>query len=489
MEPKERPQHNGLPLYRIPEYNLDALKARVAKMNKRASKLGMEPIVVSEIGEEFDLYYRRLLTDQEEWVLAKLQDGESNEQAQERLTATLKWPTRFSLRRLVTLTVTGSLPRVNGWAMAATIQHDQAGNLLMTVPGFETTLPLQYRTAPTLCDHCHTNRVRKDTYVLQHEDGSWKQVGRNCLADFIRSGNANAWAEAAEFLAGLSGEIAGFEDEGGESSGRGTIYFRAIDLLAQVACVVREDGWCSRTEAKNAFGKVATVDFALCLFDSKFVAKLSAVDQERFTAKDDDATRAEKAIQWAQELPGDVSNDYLWNILVVSHRENLSHREAGLAGSIIAAYLRHLEAEVKRAYERETTLDEHFGTVGKRDVFTLTVTGQRDMESDYGSLTLYKFRDADGRTAALFSSASIVRTVDGETTYGLNIGETVTVKASVKKHDVYNGLKQTMLTRLALYDAEAEAAAKKAAKAAKKLAKAEDAPMSLRTVAKLAGCA
>lgn len=450
----ERREHNGSPLYRIPESNLDNLKVRVAKMNRRAAKLGMEPLVIAEVGEEFELFYRirRAYDDADttiQWRMIELHEGETIAQAQDRFTAE-KGRQTFSVRRFVLLTVTGTLPRVNGWAMAATIQHDEGGNLLRTVPGWETILPLQYRTATTLCEHCNTDRRRRDTYVLQHEDGSWKQVGRNCLADFIRSTNAAAWAEAAEMLATLDREIGEYEESGEEfGGGRGQITFRAIDLLTQVACCVREDGWCSRTEAKNSFdGKQATVDFALCLFDPKFFNKLSAKDQARFTPTEADQARAAEAIAWAQELPQDVANDYLWNIRVVSHRESLTAREAGLAGSIIAAYLRHQEREAKRKYERETTLDEHFGTVGKREVFTLTVTGQRDMESDYGSLKLYKFRDAEGRQAAWFSSASIVVVgADGEHTSGLEIGATYQIKATVKKHETYNGIRQTTITR------------------------------------------
>jgi hypothetical protein len=461
---QERKRIDGQPVYRVPENNLGNLQARVAKMNRRAAKLGMEPLVVTERGEEFELYYRRDTRWDEielgrkiNWAKVQMLEGESIEAAQARFTKEKGQRHTFSIGRFVLVTVMGSLPRVNGWAMAATIQHAEGGNLLMTVPGFETTLPLKYRTASTLCEHCNMDRQRKDTYVLQHEDGSWKQVGRNCLADFIRSNNAGAWAEAAELLASLDSELGAFEDLGG-GFGHATLTFRAEELLAQVACIVRQDGWCSRTEAKNSFdGKQATVDLALCLFDPKYVAKLKERDQERFIPIEDDKAKALKAIEWAQSLPADVSNDYLWNIRVVSHRESLTPREAGLAGSIIAAYLRHLEQEVKRAYEH---LNEHFGTVGKREVFTLTVTAERDMESDYGRLTMYKFRDAEGRTAVWFSSASIViKGADGETRYGLVVGDTYQIKATVKKHDVYQDRKQTVLTRGAVLAPVAKAAA------------------------------
>jgi hypothetical protein len=78
--------------------------------------------------------------------------------------------------RFVLVTVTSNLPRVNGWSMAATIQHEEGCNLLRAVPGFETTLPLKYRAADSLCDHCHADRRRKDTYILQHENAESGKV-------------------------------------------------------------------------------------------------------------------------------------------------------------------------------------------------------------------------------------------------------------------------------------------------------------------------
>ena len=433
---------NGDFIYRVPEQNLEALTARIAKLNKRAAKLKMDPLVLTQIGEEFV-------------TIKKTIEVESDYD---------DWSDSFGVRsypqpktveyqiRIVLVTVTGKCPRVNGWAMAATIAHDEAGNILRTVPGFETTLPVIYRTAGTICDHCSTNRIRKDTYVLQSETGTWKQVGRNCLADFLRTENAAGLAEMAELLASLDSELGEYEDEVFEGGGRQQIYWNAVTLLTQVACCVRADGWCSRTEARASYiPKQATVDQALECFDPKLWKKLSAAKQEALTPTEDDKARAAAAIAWAQELPADVTNDYLWNIRVVSHREQLSGREAGLAGSIISAYNRFLEREMAKKYERDNP-SEYFGTVKEREIFTLTVIGLKELQSDFGSSTLVLFRDPAGNRAKWFSSNCPFCEADIEK------GTVYQVKATVKAHEEYRGSKQTLLTRAEIYDAEAEAA-------------------------------
>lgn len=113
----ERRQHEGRPVFRVPEHNLDNLTARVAKMNKRAKKLGMEPLFVKEIGDEFDLYARKWLDPDAHWYLVSLRDSETVEAAQARLSAGSKH--QFSLRRCVLITVTGTLP--HGGIMQTTL--------------------------------------------------------------------------------------------------------------------------------------------------------------------------------------------------------------------------------------------------------------------------------------------------------------------------------------------------------------------------------
>lgn len=425
---------NGNPIYRVPEGNLEALRARVGKLNKRALKLKMDALVLTEIGEGFEEHTKSVRDDYD----PDMDNG---------FVDYTRKPIKYTIR-IVLVTLTGTCPRVNGWTMAATIQHEEGGNILRTVPGFETSLPLQYRTNGTICEHCETNRVRKDTYVLQSETNGWKQVGRNCLADFLRSSDASGLAEWAEILACIDEEMHGFEDEGwGGGSGRSGRYFTALSLLTQVACCIRADGWCSRTEAKNSYdNKCATVDSALFCMDSKSFSKQSAKFQEAHTPTEADGERAKAAIEWAQALPADTTSDYMWNIRVISHKEHIGHREAGLGGSIIAAYNRHMEQELARKYERDNP-SEFFGTVGKREIFTLTVTGFRDIASDFGSTTLVSFRDASGNIGKWFASNCI----------GFELAKTYQVKASVKNHEVYKESKQTLLTRCSIYDAALEA--------------------------------
>src|SRR5207249_2638558 len=90
------------------------------------------------------------------------------------------------VKRVTTFVVLGAPLVVAGWEFVATIAWDSETKLAITrpVPGYD--VDLSAHRGSQLCEHCNTNRDRKDTYVIRELDtGVTKQVGRNCLAAFL----------------------------------------------------------------------------------------------------------------------------------------------------------------------------------------------------------------------------------------------------------------------------------------------------------------
>lgn len=108
----------------------------------------------------------------------------------------------------------------------------------------------------------------------------------------------------------------------------------------------------------------------------------------------------------------------------------------------VVAYEARREARIVA----EKTKSKHFGTVRNREEFKLTLKSKKDMEPRlvYGRpvySTLYRFEDRDGNVAIWFCSGAPLE---------MAIGETKRVKATVKKHNGYNGQNQTQLIRVKL---------------------------------------
>ena len=118
------------------------------------------------------------------------------------------------------------------------------------------------------------------------------------------------------------------------------------------------------------------------------------------------------------------------------------------------ANLSELEARIEKLNKRaEFNKDSaHFGTIGKREVFTLTLEFMRELESEWGVTYLQKFRDAAGNVAVWFGSSTLDKWDDAtQTLQTVEIGQVVTVKATVKDHNEREGVKQTILSRVALF--------------------------------------
>jgi hypothetical protein len=117
-------------IYTIPAEALAPLQSRILKLNKRCKRLGVPEIVfkVLESGK-FQLKHNGSTIAAE---------GHKIE-------------------------VVGEPPRLNGWVFIATIINTEAGNTFKAL-NESYPIPQEYRDRPHQCDHCHTNRMRRDTY-------------------------------------------------------------------------------------------------------------------------------------------------------------------------------------------------------------------------------------------------------------------------------------------------------------------------------------
>ena len=95
------------------------------------------------------------------------------------------------------------------------------------------------------------------------------------------------------------------------------------------------------------------------------------------------------------------------------------------------------EKQAKYAAKREEELaaSAWVGEVGNRQDFTLTVERTVSYDNDYGTTYINVCKTAEGAVVVYKGSA------------GWNKSETLKVKATVKEHSEYNGVKQTIIQR------------------------------------------
>lgn len=392
---------------------LGEVRKKIERLNRRARRLGCEPIVFEETGG----------TRYEEQV--RYEHDPFNPPS---CTSAVK----FKIQRAEVI-VSGVAPRIAGWELAARLEPTGSGNLVNAVPG-SAELPDWVRTVASRCDHCRVKRYRKDVYALRNlASGEIKLVGSTCLADFLGHDDPKAIAAGAEFFIEAA-EACGDPDDYLEHMGPGGS--RDFDLgifLKAAAANILAFGWTSRGAAHEDPGKVATADATVTLLTN---SRMDREDLERLQAVADRAAElAGKALTWAQAIPAEVKASYLWNVRMVAHEGLVSYRTTGIAASIVSAYMR----EEERAQERERDQgqpSEHQGEVGKRQEFRLKVTGKRYIDGGYGLTVLHLFEDEGGNRFSWFASSA-----------DLEEGQVFNIKGTVKIHDQYKGVKRTVLTR------------------------------------------
>ena len=330
------------------------------------------------------------------------------------------------------------------------------------MPGRE--VPREFRGRGPVCDHCKAIRRRNDIFIVCNEEGVYKGVGRNCLTDFLGHKNPHAIAAIAEFWFAI--ETIGSDAESDSELGLGGSckYWSLEHYLAIVGVAIRGYGWLSRTKARET-GERSTADIA-------WGAMVNDKSREYFIADcgwvtEADAATAAAAIAWAADLHNTAVdfNDYLYSINVVARAAVVEGRTDGLAASIVSGYLREVDRAAMAAREAHSV---YFGEVGKREDFTLTLaTEPRSFESNWGASWLYKFTDAAGNIATWWASDNGLGDCDAEGVFhALVVGDTKVFKATIKKHEEFRGVRNTVLTRVAIAPAKKVKAARKPRKAA-----------------------
>ena len=343
----------------------------------------------------------------------------------------------------VEVSVIGEAPKYAGWTFVATLDWVGDDVVIRKVRGLEDvdTTAARPNLKPLWCDHCNTARDRNETYLLVHEDGTFKQVGSTCLREFLG------------VQVNLS--LIGFNPyEGCDSTNRyAPNFYRTLTALQDTLALVRAFGWVSSGQAYSDPSKTATKERLLEAYqDHRSSSTGREYAGERYRAaiaehgREDDAERAAKVLAWIRST--DLrDSDYAANLRAAVGTEPRTPVEEFRADhlaiviSAVEGYRRWEEKEEAKRVERVALSNSTYvGTVGERlRALRLTVRSTRWVDSMYGSSLLVLLADEAGNAYKTFAS-NPHRALE-------TVGTTVVLDGTVKRHEEYNGLKSTLLTR------------------------------------------
>ena len=314
-------------------------------------------------------------------------------------------------------------PGVPGYTFVCRIQHTEAGNMIAgpeTIEGWKDAKPT--------CDHCNKLRSRKDTFILRNaETGGLVRIGRNCLADFLRTDPTKLVK-----VADLHSLISEACEEGFKGGGRwepDPVHFIACAAVAVELEGFRPSGWDRST--------VSQANFLAGLQPKQEPARS---DWSNLQPKAHHYTKAEAIVAWLKTA--DTSSDYMHNLAVAAAQPGVNRRTAGLLASAPQAYAKILGDTLRRSALPESNW---IGTKGEKIEREATVI--RTMGSSYNDNMLFTLRTDDGCDLAWWCSGKLPsRTHEGEEII-LGAGDRVSIRGTVKDLNDYKGRKQTLLTR------------------------------------------
>lgn len=367
---------------------------QIIKLNKTADKLGIN----AELTIEFGKIYRARVSSETEFEV---------------------------FEDLLPVKISSYPIKLGDWSFLATIEHTPNGNIIRTVPNYESSIPEKYRTSDTVCDHCKTIRDRKDTYlVFNSATEEMKQVGKTCLKDFTGHDLPKPFYD--KWLKMMDSD----EDKVFGNEPRIT-YYSLEQYIAFTLWAINVMDRQITKELARWIPEIYNVPKALEDFRKEYANNIDKA--KKFSEFREDA---KLAISWvANDMK--AYNDFLINIQILAKNSSMQDRDSVLAVYIAKVYLQHLD-QLKTA---EIDNSKYVGSVGDKIEFSgkvANVISLQPMAFGYGNdVNRYAniFIDENENLYVWYTSTKMEENAE------------VSVKATVKDHKEYRGKKQTIITR------------------------------------------
>ena len=390
-------------VYTIPEARREDIEKLVAKYQKKAAKYNVA--LTAEFGEPYAQRVPVRKADPTTGLIATVDTV---------------------LVEVFDLTIDGEEIRKDGYTVVAKIEHLEGGNV---VSAFGAEITPAWRNATCNCEHCGILRDRRLTFIVRHEDGSEKQVGRSCLKDYcgIDPHAIGYRNELEEIL--ISDDITSYDFE------RRPVQeaYSTVEILALAISTIKRQGYVKSGEPNSNKSEIAE----------------ACKDYRPTDAELQEAREMAQTIAEINEDDAFAAN--LNNVQSLIRSEYCKRSHFGYIAYAPVAYEKYVE-EMKRRAEREAAksaernASDYVGQVGQRiDIEIANMKLVTSWETQWGLTWLYKFTDADGNVLVWFASKPLER-VNKNGVYE-DVTSVERIKATVKEHTERDGVKQTVITR------------------------------------------
>lgn len=385
----------------IPYQKLSDLEFELIKFNKKAKKLNLPKI---ELIIKYPVIYQDTTYTNE--------DGSKETES----------------IPMVNIEVIGMIPKIAGYSFVAKIEHrhDESGSFIGNLIKSHThEVDSSYRNKLSECNHCKTRRYRKNTYLLEDSSKKIIQVGSECLKDFMTKKDLDNLV----FLATLIKTLDTYSDFD-RTSFKIKPTVKVVDFITVCLDAISKHGWVP----KSSFSTKEPSTYHVAW--NYFYEDKALEDYNNLEMTDSNRKLVDEYID--TQIVNNPSRSYFSENLFILIKQNIVMiKDCALLATIAKEISKQ---EYKKVVPNK--IDNIYnGTIG--DIFKGKVKVKKinSFDSKFGRSFIVEMISLDNN--------SLVKTfTTAQSLISLEAGTEVEIQGTIKKHEEFNQLKSTVLSRV-----------------------------------------
>jgi len=375
-------------------FNLETLKENLSTLNKKCEKYGITPIQFQILSSS--------------WVTI-----ENDSQW---------YPQSIKVQQFEVELSSNDIISINGdtYQFIAKLEHKDLTNLVHVINNVEGFNSILYYVKQT-CDHCHTNRKRNFTFVLQNQSTKeFIQLGSSCVKDYLGI-DPEVFLYQSELS--LFTKEPNFDDPFGSAQ-------KGVDLkafLLHTIYAIEKFGFVSKKQATESSNQ-STGEIALdLLLDKDF----------KFPSPewlDKNLLFVDSILSYIQNIS--PKNDFEHNLKTISEQYCINFNEINFAAFLIQYYLKNNNIELQEN-SKLIIQSEFFLEVNQKATLQLVVTNIHSTYTSFGWMYIYTFKSEQ-----LPQFTFVYKGKD----LNLELNNLYTISFKIKEHNTYKNIKQTIIS-------------------------------------------
>lgn len=290
------------------------------------------------------------------------------------------------------------------------------------------------------CDHCHSNRHRDRIYLVKDtKENKILKLGKGCLKEITKLNNVDAYINDINTIADFFKEVSKLKLTKAEitkehkESEKKEVFFNTLEVLQFIKNYIKKNGYIARSKARlDETPTVNVIKYMLADYNQR--------QAENLVDSVDDSIKEQVKIFLENY---DEYNNYQENLSILLQSKYVNKKQIGY----LVGFFSTMEFMVSKIEEdKEKREIEFLGNVGDKIEVEGTFKDFKMFNGyAYGTYTyLYFFKV--NNSILMWKTTKYLAENRDESLEDL-IGKKVKIKAKIKEHNIYNDIKQTVITR------------------------------------------